>query len=213
MDDEVEAIYALNLFFRGSERLKKEPTAIRASLVGAALTRGAAYDFHRVGLFSKRSDPCCKRESRIATLGPSPVVGLRYLRIEGYPCKTDPNYTMLKQLLNRNRRIQVIDYDTDRVTNGDEIDRMYAFNRFFLDSQSLMQSLLPLLPPLVAEALINSASCDFPRAAVLMANHPDALCELVHYLSLPSSEEHDSVALEEPADTEYRHRYRYCTCS
>ncbi|GAX15223.1 hypothetical protein FisN_12Lh073 [Fistulifera solaris] len=49
-DDEVDQLLAVNHFFRGSEKLKKEPTATRLSLLGAALTHSAASDLPRAGL-------------------------------------------------------------------------------------------------------------------------------------------------------------------
>jgi hypothetical protein len=49
--DEIDVIHALNRFFHGSERLKKEEATItRPSFVGAALLRNAADDSQRAGL-------------------------------------------------------------------------------------------------------------------------------------------------------------------
>ncbi|GAX20220.1 hypothetical protein FisN_12Hu066 [Fistulifera solaris] len=109
----------------------------------------------------------------------------------------DPGYTMLKQLLNRNRFIEVLDRHGNRVTDGDEIDQIYRFNRFYQDCQGLKRGALSLLPPLVGEVLVGSASGDYQQSAFLMANYTDALCELVQYSSLFQLEEHDSSYPEE----------------
>jgi hypothetical protein len=49
-DNELDAIYAMNRVFRGSQRLINEPTYTRRSLFGAALTLRAASDFPRTAL-------------------------------------------------------------------------------------------------------------------------------------------------------------------
>jgi hypothetical protein len=49
-DDEVHNIISLNRFFRGSKSLMRKMMPLRLSLVGAALTNKAAYDFERAGL-------------------------------------------------------------------------------------------------------------------------------------------------------------------
>ena len=62
----------------------------------------------------------------------------------------------------------------------------------------------------VGEALLHSASGDFERTSLLMANHMDDLCELVRYSSLFSTEAHivqegpEGIDDEEgPSSTEY----------
>ena len=128
--------------------------------------------------------------------------GLACLRIDTYPVETDPHYLLLKRLLKRNLRIQVIDHDKDRVTNGDEIDRLYESNLFCRNSRGLAEEPLSLLPSLVGEALIRSGNNDFRRFAFLMTNHTDAVCELVQYSSFSSAEAHSSNAVEGSAGTE-----------
>ncbi|GAX15220.1 hypothetical protein FisN_12Lu171 [Fistulifera solaris] len=128
---------------------------------------------------------------------------LVFLRIDSYPKKTDPQYAMLRGLLNRNRSIRVVDYDFETVTNGDEIDRLYAFNRFFQDLQSFPMETLSLQSSLLGEALTQKAASDFRWSSFLMANHMDSLCELVQYSSLLSSDTHDNDTPEWPADVEH----------
>ncbi len=110
--------------------------------------------------------------------------GLRRFIIAEYTVEFDPGYAMLKQLLNRNRFIEVFDRHGNRVTDGDEIDQIYRFNRFYQDCQSLKREVLSLLPPLIGEVITGIASGDFQRLAFLMANHTNTLCELVQYSSL-----------------------------
>ncbi|GAX21374.1 hypothetical protein FisN_12Lu108 [Fistulifera solaris] len=107
--------------------------------------------------------------------------GLEFLRLDAYPAETDPQYNMLKELLKTNRNIQVIDYNWYTFTDDDEIDRLYAFNDFFGDCQDLLEESMELLPSLVGEILTQCASHDFRRSAFLMANHTEALCELMQY--------------------------------
>ena len=103
--------------------------------------------------------------------------------VDPYKLYVDPDYSMLKQLLKRNRFIEVTDWIGDLVTDGDEIDRLYSFNRFFRGLRALTKEPFSLLPPLVGEALIHSASGDFRRSALVLANHTFALCELVQHSS------------------------------
>jgi hypothetical protein len=59
--DEIDAIHALNRFFHGSERLKKESTIPRPCFVKAALIRNAADDFQRAGmLLADHVDVVCE---------------------------------------------------------------------------------------------------------------------------------------------------------
>ena len=118
---------------------------------------------------------------------------LRRFTLDEYPVEVDPDYSKLKRLLKRNRFIEVFQENGDLVTDGDEIDRLYAFNRFFRGLQNLTKEPLSLLPPLVGEALLHSASSDFQRSALIMANHADALCELVQF-SLYNAEETPSFS-------------------
>jgi hypothetical protein len=114
--------------------------------------------------------------------------GLRLLTLDDYSEKMDPNHLLLKELLKQNRYIDVVKWNGDRVTDDDEIARLYAFNYFFRDCQTLAQEPLSRLPSLVYEILLHSASMDYRRSALVMANHVDAVCALVQ----------DSFDLSEP---------------
>ncbi len=106
---------------------------------------------------------------------------LRCLKIDTYPFELDSSFSMLEQLLKQNRFIEVIDGNGKRVTDGDFIDQLYAFNQFFRSFQGLTKESMSMLPPLICEALSRSASTDFQRSALLVANYTAALCELMQY--------------------------------
>ncbi len=116
--------------------------------------------------------------------------GLRYVRLDEYPEQLDPDFSMLKQLLRRNRFIEVFGRCKNIGTNdgdGDDIIRIYAINTFFRDSQSFEQERTSLLSSLLCEALTLCANAHFPRSALLLASHTGILCELVQYSQLLSS--------------------------
>lgn len=127
---------------------------------------------------------------------------LRYLKVNDYPKEKDPDYALLKQLLERNRLIEVKDSDGNVYTDGDEMDRLCTFNRFFRNCHDLAQEPLSLLPLLIPEALTCSAiSGVFQRSAILLANRPSVLCELVQFSSLFPLEADSFNVLEASAET------------
>jgi hypothetical protein len=125
---------------------------------------------------------------------------LRFVTIDEYPKQSDPDFSMLKHLLKRNRFIDVLGRCEKIGTkdgDGDTIVQIYAINTFFRNSSSLTQALLTLLPSLMCEALIRCASAHFPRSALLLASHPGVLCELVQYSHLLSSTSSDTNVEDE----------------
>ncbi|GAX15224.1 hypothetical protein FisN_12Lu146 [Fistulifera solaris] len=120
----------------------------------------------------------------------------------------DPKHTLLKQLLNRNRKIQGIGFGDahDKVGYYEtEIRKLYAFNRFFQDFAHLPMESLSLVPSLLGNALTGCASRDFRWSAFLMAYHSDALCQLVENSPLPSmsASEFDNIGtVPEPSTME-----------
>lgn len=100
-------------------------------------------------------------------------------KIDKYPIELDPDYSWLKRLIRYNRNIKVVNR-FDRVeTDGMDVDRIYAFNRFFHGSPILQQDPQATRPLLVGEALIHSAVNEFQRGALLLADHTDALCDML----------------------------------
>ena len=64
-----------------------------------------------------------------------------------------------------------------------EIRRICALNGLFRGSQTLTReesSSSSTRLPLIGAALTYNASCDFPRIAILMSDHTDVLCQLLH---------------------------------
>jgi hypothetical protein len=106
---------------------------------------------------------------------------LRYSKVDNYLKKADTGYALVKQLLKRNQHIALLDRNRKRMTDGEEIHQLSAINCFVRDVQGLTQDPLPLLPTLIGETLIQSASCDFRRTLLLVANHTDTLCEFVQF--------------------------------
>ncbi|GAX23129.1 hypothetical protein FisN_33Lh018 [Fistulifera solaris] len=98
------------------------------------------------------------------------------------PKRLDPDYSMLKRLLKRNRHIDFLRDNGPR--NDDEVNWLYG-DGFFIQmcQRDLQHEPVSLLPSLVGEILTQSASNDFRRSALVMATHGGALCALVQYAS------------------------------
>jgi hypothetical protein len=122
--------------------------------------------------------------------------GLRFVRLDEYPEQVDPDFSMLKRLLKRNRFIDVLG---TKDGDGDDIAQIYAINTFFREGQSFTQELISLLPSFLCEALTLCASAHFPRSAFLLASHTGVLCELVQY-SQPLSSLVNETDVEEELD-------------
>jgi hypothetical protein len=155
------------------------PSIVFNELLSTVVANHSLEELH---LRYAHTQPFEHRELLFATM--ERHAGLRRFKIVEYTETFDPGYALLKQLLKRNRFIEALDRHGNRVTDGDEIDQIYRFNRFYQDCQSLKRGALSLLPPLIGEALAGSASGDYQQSAFLMANHTCALCELVQYSSL-----------------------------
>ena len=98
-----------------------------------------------------------------------------------------PDYSWLEKLLSRNRNIAVLDSEGDTITNGSSIDGLYAFNRFYNGLAELVKESTAARPLLMATALVARALGKWQRAALLLANHTDVLCELVLEVDLEES--------------------------
>ncbi len=105
------------------------------------------------------------------------------LTVEHYSW-SDPDFTWLKRLLSRNRRITVRDSQGRRCSNGTSIDRLYSLNRFYCFSPDLVNESDSLRTSLVGTALVGSAAGMYESTALLLSNHTDVLCELIHGLNL-----------------------------
>lgn len=83
----------------------------------------------------------------------------------------------LYDLLERNRRVQVVDTEGKRFGN-DGIRELYSLNHFYCGSADLKGEHQEIRSALVGRALVDRASNDFQRSALLLADHADILCEL-----------------------------------
>jgi hypothetical protein len=152
------------------------PTRVAEELIHTVAANQGLKELHLCFVLHKTG---AKLQDVFTTIGRHKT--LRCLKIDEYPTELDSSYAMLKQLLKQNRNIEVVDSAGKRVTDGDTIDQLYAFNQFFWDSQGLRKETLSIMSALVCEALIHSAGNDFQRSALLMADHTSALCEVVQY--------------------------------
>lgn len=119
---------------------------------------------------------------------------LHTLRISDYPETLDPHFAWLKQLLKRNRRLEVIDLNGKKWNYDDEnIEEIYAVNRFFQGSERLTKepTLIRLL--LMGAAFTHRAAGDFHRAGLLLNDHTDMFCEILHEMEFSGRADEDSV--------------------
>ncbi len=114
---------------------------------------------------------------------------LRTFMLGRYNPKLDVDYSMLIRMLSRNRRIELQVAQCRWVhrfmrSTGSEI----VFLFFYRGSESLGQESQSIRPSLLGSSLMQSASNNFQRSALLLAGHTDALCQF-----LQSDEVHDKV--------------------
>ncbi|GAX17675.1 hypothetical protein FisN_10Lu392 [Fistulifera solaris] len=83
----------------------------------------------------------------------------------------------LERLLSRNRNLTVLNNSGDIYTNGSSIDKIYALNRFYHGSASLVQEFTTWRPLLLATALVSSTSLQY--TSLLLSDHTDLLCEFI----------------------------------
>ena len=96
----------------------------------------------------------------------------------------DFDRSWLEQLLSRNRNITVVDGVGKKCTDGSTIDKAYALNDLYNGSASLVKESTELRPLLVSTALASSASNSVQYTALLLSQHVDTLCELIHGMNL-----------------------------
>ena len=93
------------------------------------------------------------------------------------------DYSLLEQLLRRNRKITVLDHSGNLFSNGSSIDSLYLLNRFHCGSVELATESASWRPPLIATALMERASEDFQYTSLVLSNHADVLCEFIQSLN------------------------------
>jgi hypothetical protein len=107
--------------------------------------------------------------------------GLRTLTVSVKDSAFGPQYSLLRQFLSQNGNIRVIDDYGIIHTDGSTIDELYSLNRFYRGSSELMVASSLERSSLVATALLEVASKDFQRFALLMSNHIDVLYDFAHF--------------------------------
>lgn len=108
-------------------------------------------------------------------------VSLRTLRIPTYPIDLDPGLTHLKRLLKRNRKIEHMDLsEVFLEVYDEEMETICAVTRFFYGSQSLLGVEPNHRLALVNAALTRNSENDMERTGIVLHDHADLLCELLH---------------------------------
>lgn len=95
-----------------------------------------------------------------------------------YQDESDHAYELIRTLLQQNRYITVMDRYGKSITDGSSIDRLYFFNSFYRDSESLQQEHHEIRSFLVG-SLLKNESIDLQRYAFFLSMHTDTLCELI----------------------------------
>ncbi len=99
-----------------------------------------------------------------------------------------PSCIHLRKLLSHKRNLAVLDDDGIPYTDGDIVDEIYSFNRFFMGSAGILNEEYLQRSSLATTALVESASYDFRRNALLLANHADILCQLIQFVDIDATE-------------------------
>ena len=102
--------------------------------------------------------------------------GLRTFTVSDKP----PDYSYLEQLLSCNRNITVCGSFGRKLTNGPSIDKIYLLNRMYRGSAQLVMEPKSVRALLAAMVLVENASGNYQRTALLLSNHADALCEFIN---------------------------------
>ena len=95
-----------------------------------------------------------------------------------------PDFCHLRRFLSSSRKITVTDREGRLHSDGASIDKLYALNRLYWGSAGLIGKPLSERSSLVATALMESASGDLRRCALLLSDHTDASHDLVLFARL-----------------------------
>jgi hypothetical protein len=134
--------------------------------------------------------------------------GLNTFRLSVQDSVLGPDYSYLRELLSHSRGITVTDGNGRIYTDGLLVDELYSLNRFYRGSTDLVveapsESERSLL---VATALVERASRDFQRSALVLSDHVDALHELIRYSRVIELHEDDFVPASVQDDLRKRRR-------
>ncbi len=117
-----------------------------------------------------------------------------------YPTKLDPQFKWLKHLMQRNRRVHVtdnygLDWKYDR-----ELEKLYALNRFLHGSHMVTKEPLSIRTLVLVTARTYGAVNHFQRAATLLGDQADILCEILHEIDSANEAHDDSCLLKRDTD-------------
>jgi hypothetical protein len=109
------------------------------------------------------------------------------------------HFASLERLLFRNRRVTVVNHRDERVTDGTTIDQVYTLNQFYHGSKELIQEWrCTWRSRVTGMVLMESASANFQRTALLLSDHTDVLCELVNGTNDDTLSPHDPTSIIHP---------------
>ena len=106
---------------------------------------------------------------------------LRTLKIHYYPTELDPQLAWLKHLLQRNRQIEITGFREYGWQMDLEMKEICALNRFLRRSPRITRESSSVRLLLMGAALTNSAISDVQRIGILLTDHVDLLCDVLHW--------------------------------
>ncbi|GAX17681.1 hypothetical protein FisN_10Lu403 [Fistulifera solaris] len=121
---------------------------------------------------------------------------MRTLVVEGEPPTTNI-YPWMRKLLSRNRSIVVLDESGDKLSNGRRINRLYALNRLYNGSASLLEAPTEVRSLFVPMALTKRTARKFQHAALLLFDHTVTLCEYMESVDLDELDADGEATLDE----------------
>ncbi len=111
---------------------------------------------------------------------------------------------MLSQMLSRNRYVEVrpevrpAGQSGRSIEDAPVLETIMALNRFYRGSSSLGPESQAIRLTLVGTSLMESASEEFQRSGLLLADHTDSMCELLQ----GDVGQHDSVHVDSVVEDE-----------
>jgi hypothetical protein len=90
--------------------------------------------------------------------------------------------------LSHKRHLEVTDDFGEVYIDGDAMGEIYSFIRFCLGSAGILDEPLSQRSSLVTTALVEGASTDFRRNALLLTNHADFLHQLFQFADIDDIE-------------------------
>jgi hypothetical protein len=127
---------------------------------------------------------------------------LRRLKLNVSKDAFGPDFSYLREFLTYKRNVTVTTGFGRIHSDGSSIDKLYAFNRFYCGLASMVSA--PERPILLGNVLMNSASNDFQRNALLLSNHSDVVHDFLQAVLL--DEDHENVNSSPSTENNKRRR-------